>query len=462
MMTQQRPRARFRACFHTIEWSNDGAKAPRRHDFMGCDGRRLSPPRAERGDIVSGDWRHTMYYGKYMPLPFVMIRHRTALPRRGTASAPHLGQYAADWLGSGPVSLPSSTDDRHRPGLRPASRHAAGLRGRPRAVTVPTPSYGPSSSAFSSLRGPRRRSRGNACGPARSDGKRGCRPVLGDPSDRDGGRPSFPFLRPLVAHDIVWYLDVFGDDLPLGEQRDLARRAAALAPDFMGDRTPGSPCRPPSSATARRRPPPRRPPLASAERCNGSPDAPFEAFATQVVVACFDLVPRPGSPGTAPAPPPALGSGPATDRDHLRPALAPWDGASLERMELNELNRDAVVGLLRDLGQHGRMASPRPMTPPSWHSNVAVSPGRALWSRWVAFASPPWARTMATSSSRHWCATSSARWSICPRRSGPPCTPCTWTDRLRCGVAPIARQRVRPVCVGSRAGSSSMPRLRGG
>jgi hypothetical protein len=42
-----------------------------------------------------------------------------------------------------------------------------------------------------------------------------------------------PFLAPFVARDLLWYLDVFGDRLPLKEQLGLARQAVELEPEFV-------------------------------------------------------------------------------------------------------------------------------------------------------------------------------------------------------------------------------------
>ena len=335
---------RFRACFHAMEWSND---ARRLIDVTTAwDATEdISALHVRAGDIVSGDWRHTMYYGKYMPLPFVMnaieqLSHggeqRVLLI---SDNIPLIG-----WLRSRFPAVSTMTDiipDYDR--LPEMLRAFADVLVLSRSESI----YGPSSSAFSSFAA---HIGGHAVTPADRLVPTGSEAdvlyagIRRTETDID----DFPFLRPLVAHDIVWYLDVFGDDLPLGDQRDLARRAVALAPDFIGAQT--------RLALSAALIGDRQEAATAAETAvgigrtvNASPDAPFEAFATKVVVACFDLVLGRGRRG--PLRRLLRRSAAARQRTAIISALPSLRGTvhHLSEMELNELNRDVVVGLLRDL-----------------------------------------------------------------------------------------------------------------
>ena len=339
---------RFRACFRAMEWSDDARRLIDVTSALGMT-EDVCALHIRAGDIVSGDWRHTMYYGKYMPLPFVM--HAIERLSRGGERRVLLisdNDPLLRWLRSRFPTVSTMTDlIPDYGGLPEMLRAFADVLVLSRSGSM----YGPSASAFSSFAA---HIGGHAVTPADRLVPTGREAdVLYEGvrrTETDAG--DLPFLRPLVAHDIVWYLDVFGDDLPIGEQRDLARRAVALAPDFMGAHT--------RLALSAALMGDRRAAAAAAATAvgigrtvKGSPDAPFEAFATQVVVACFELVLGPGRRGPHRRLLRRLlrGSAAARQRTALVSAVdsLPETLRHLSDMELNELNREAIVGLLRDL-----------------------------------------------------------------------------------------------------------------
>ena len=335
---------RFRACFYAMEWSNE---ARRLLDVTtGWDATQdVSALHIRAGDIVFGDWRHTMYYAKYMPLAFV-LNAIEQLSHGGEQRVLLISDNTAliCWLRSRFPAVSTMTDIIPDYGALPEMLRAfADVLVLSRSGSI----YGPSSSAFSSFAA---HIGGHAVAPAdRLVPRGGEAGVLYAGIRRlETEVDDFPFLGPLVAHDIIWYLDVFGDELTLGDQRDLARRAVALAPDFMGGHT--------RLGLATALIGDHREAAAAAETAvgigrtvNGSPDAPFEAFATQVVVACFDLVLGRGHRG--PFRRLFRRSTAARQRTAVIAALPSLRGTvhDLSDMELNELNRDAIVGLLGDL-----------------------------------------------------------------------------------------------------------------
>ncbi len=274
---------RFIDAFHSIEWSDE---ARRLVDLASAWGDEvISALHVRGGDIVSGGWRHSMYYGKYMPLPYVTYAVEEL--SRGASHLLVLSDNAMllAWLRRRFDSIVTAADvvpgyDR----LPVMLRAFADILVMSRCGSL----YGPSDSAFSTLA-----ARVGGCHVMPADRlvpPGGERTVLYSGILRaETDLADSPFLRPFVARDIDWYLDVFGDGVPLGEQLRLARRAAALDPDSMGvtarlahlaalhgDRQ--------EAATA----------AAAAVRMGrvveGNPDVLVESLATQVAVECFELV----------------------------------------------------------------------------------------------------------------------------------------------------------------------------
>ena len=110
-------------------------------------------------------------------------------------------------------------------------------------------------------------------------------------------------FRPLLSRDICWYLDVFGEELPKAERRDLARQAVHLQPDFCGavarlariSALVGS-TRDATRASARA--------LGMAEAAEVHDDPLVEGLATAIMVGCIAL----------------------TDKLQARPAGGGWRG----------------------------------------------------------------------------------------------------------------------------------------
>ena len=275
---------RFIDAFHSIEWSDEARRLVDYASAWNSD-EVISALHVRGGDVVSGGWRHSMYYGKYMPLPYVTYAVEE-LSRR----ADHLlvlsdNAMLLAWLRRRFDSIVTAADI--VPGydeLPVMLRAFTDILVMSRCGSV----YGPSDSAFSTLAahvGGRRVMPADRLVPPGGE-----RTVLYSGIRRtETELAELPFLRPFVARDIDWYLDVFGDGVPLGEQLDLARRAAALDPDSIGitarlahlaalhgDRQ--------EAATA----------AAAVVRMGrvveGNPDALVESLATQVAVECFELV----------------------------------------------------------------------------------------------------------------------------------------------------------------------------
>ncbi len=222
--------ARFRAGIDEIGWS---AKARQLVEFF----RRwngagnLSAVHIRCGDIVTGGWRHFMAYEKYVPIPFVEAAIRTL---SGDGTKPVLvmsdNQSCIEYLRS-----------RHRqvrvprdiyPGydsLSDVQKALADILMLSQCqVTV-----GPKRSAFSHL--------GANLGGAALVGADRFVPE-GDESgalshwieEGHQATPGARWLRPFLARDICWYLDVFGETLPRARRLALACRATELEPDFVG------------------------------------------------------------------------------------------------------------------------------------------------------------------------------------------------------------------------------------
>lgn len=275
---------RFINAFQSIEWSDEARQLVDLASAWNAD-EVISALHVRGGDIVSGRWRHSMYYGKYMPLPYV-----THAAEELTREAGHLlilsdNAMLLAWLRRRFDSIVTAADI--VPGydqLPVMLRAFADILVMSRCGSV----YGPSDSAFSTLAarvGGRRVMPADRLVPPELQ-----RTVLSSGIRRaETDVAELPFLRPFVARDIVWYLDVFGDGVPLGEQLDLARRAAALDPDAMGvtarlahlaalhgDRQEAA-----AAAAAAVR---------LGRGVERNPDVLVESLATQVAVECFELV----------------------------------------------------------------------------------------------------------------------------------------------------------------------------
>jgi len=292
----------FVDAFRSIEWSDE---AQRLVDFVAgwnAD-EAISALHVRGGDIVSGRWRHSMYYGKYMPLPYVAYAAEELSRRAGHLLVLSDNAMLLSWLRRRFDSVVTAAEIVPGYALLPVMLRAfADILVMSRCGAV----YGPSDSAFSSLAahvGGRRVKPADRLVPQGDE--RGV--LLSGIRRTESDLAESPFLRPFVARDIDWYLDVFGDAVPLGEQLELARRAAELDPDSIcvtarvahlaalhGHRQEAA------AAAAS---------LARMSRvAEDNPDALVESLATQVAVACVALAlggtheGGPGAPGRQPEP----------------------------------------------------------------------------------------------------------------------------------------------------------------
>lgn len=275
---------RFVDAFHSIEWSDEARRLVDLASAWNGD-EITSALHVRGGDIISGDWRHSMYYGKYMPLPYVTYAAEEL--SRGERPLLVLSDNAMllAWLRRRFDSIVTAADIVPRYDQLPVMLRAlADILVMSRCDAL----YGPSDSAFSTLAarvGGRRMVPADRLVPPGEERTVLYSGILRTETDL----VELPFLRPFVARDIAWYLDVFGDDAPLGEQLDLARRAAALDPGSMGitarlaqlaalhgDRQQAA-----EAAAAAVR---------MGRDVEGNPDVLVESLATQVAVECFELV----------------------------------------------------------------------------------------------------------------------------------------------------------------------------
>ena len=227
-----RASARFRDCFRTLGWSDEIRKLIEFFDDWHNE-YNYSAIHIRYGDIVFGAWRHVMAHEKYVPTPFVCL----AIEKLSRADHK-------------PVLITSDNDDYlgwlkqryhqvHTPGdffpsymnLSSVQRAFVDLLALSRCDTI----VAPPRSAFSRLA-----ANLGAVPIVRADGMapkqqefdflaRGIQVAMQDMANSKR-------LRSLLARDICWYLDVFGESLAISEQIAWARRAVDLDPDFSGAR----------------------------------------------------------------------------------------------------------------------------------------------------------------------------------------------------------------------------------
>jgi hypothetical protein len=274
----------FMDAFRSIGWSDDAQRLVEFASSWNAD-ELISTLHVRGGDIVSGPWRHNMYYGKYTPLPFVTYAVQELSRRAGQLLVMSDNASLLEWLRRHSDSVLTAADivpgyDR----LPPMLLAFMDILLMSRCAAV----YGPSDSAFSGLAahvGGRRVMPVDRLVPAEEQ-----RSVLYSGIRRnETDLAESPFLRPFVARDIVWYVDVYGDGVPLPEQLQLARRAVELDSDSIcvtarlahaaaltGD---GLEAATAVAALMRMR-----------QVLEGDPDALVESVATELAVESFELV----------------------------------------------------------------------------------------------------------------------------------------------------------------------------
>lgn len=216
---------RFRQSFVAMGWGRNAARILGFFD-AGYAGAGHHAVHIRAGDIVTGGWRTFMAYEKYVPLPFIeraieVVSAPTRTPVLVMSDSPACIAY----LRSRHPQICSQEEI--CPGyasLGELDQAFADIVMMARSRTI----VGPKLSAFSRLGA-------NLGGIDFVEADRfapegGEAQMLADWIE--GHREDPGWLAPFVARDICWYLDVFGIDLKPRRRLRLARRAAALEPDF--------------------------------------------------------------------------------------------------------------------------------------------------------------------------------------------------------------------------------------
>ncbi len=220
--------ARFRAGLGEIGWSTASAALVA---TVAARPAAYSAIHVRAGDIVTGDWRQFVPVDKYLPTAYVEFAIRSLSGDDGTPvvvmsdNAPYV-----DYLRSrfGTIRLPSDVigDYATLTDVQRAFADILVLSGAQRIVAA-------NASAFSQLAA-------HVGGAAihsiddlmREDDAQRClrRHIDGQTiaSEWSG------VLRPLLARDICWYLDVFSETLAVDDYEALAARAIELEPDCCG------------------------------------------------------------------------------------------------------------------------------------------------------------------------------------------------------------------------------------
>jgi hypothetical protein len=221
-------RNRFIRSFESVDWSSEARSLiDLVHGWTGD--RELSAVHVRAGDNVTGRYRQRVVLARYAPTPYVELAIEQL---SGPEAAPVL--VTSDnlpyltWLRQHHRNVLTASDLIPNYGELPEMlRSFADILLLSRCSTI----VGPGGSAFSSLAAILGCGHVTAAYRLSRPGEE--RTVLQDGIRKmEGELVSSPFLAGLVARDIVWYLDVFGDEMPLIEQLDYARRAVQLDSDL--------------------------------------------------------------------------------------------------------------------------------------------------------------------------------------------------------------------------------------
>ncbi len=286
-------RARYRRCFGEMGWS---APARALIDLVAAwpGGEGVAAVHLRAGDVISGGWRHWLHHTKHTPLPYACHAIDQLVGSGNVVLVTSDHPALVDWLRRRSDRVLTAGDVVPGYGDLPEILRAfADILLLSRCQVI----VGPQWSAFSGLAadlGEATLIRADRLVPAGSEEEvlaSGIRSL-----DREAAR--FPFLGPLLARDICWQLDVFGDGMTLEDQHAEAGRAVALDPDFAGAR----------ARLARLSPLGRRSQAptesSQATRLAGTVDRHddplVEALATDLASGCLAAVL--GSPGSRPSP----------------------------------------------------------------------------------------------------------------------------------------------------------------
>lgn len=221
-------RTRFRNGLHEIGWSY-ASQALIESIFDEKSPREYSALHLRAGDIVTGDWRQFLPVEKYMPTAYTKFAIETLSgpDRTPVVVVSDNEQYVRQLRANFDTICTPDDIVAGYAQLTNLQRSFADILLLSRARRI----AGPRGSAFSQLGA---HLGGHAIlGVADMIEESDARRMLRDSIALTGNDIS-DVLRPLLARDICWFLDVFSDDLAVDDQIALAHQATRLEPDFCG------------------------------------------------------------------------------------------------------------------------------------------------------------------------------------------------------------------------------------
>ena len=222
--------ARFRAGLSEIAWSGV-ARALIESVPVANDPRGYSAIHVRAGDIVEGDWRQFVPVEKHIPTAYVEFAIETlAGPDASPVVVVSDNERYVCYLRTrfGFIRSPGDLVGGYA-SLSQAQRALADILVLSRARRV----VGPRTSAFSQFAAHLGGLTILSVGDLMTENV--ARRRLRDGIARAGEEAArWEVLRPLLARDICWFLDVFPDHLAMSEHLELARRAIRCEPDFCG------------------------------------------------------------------------------------------------------------------------------------------------------------------------------------------------------------------------------------
>lgn len=219
--------ARFRNCFGAIGWNCKIREVIAFFSRWRND-KRYSAIHIRHGDIVFGEWRHVMAHEKYIPTPFILsaVETLSGADHRPVLVVSDNDDYV-EWLKQRYAGIHTARDIfPGYMGLTELQRALVDIL----AMSRCEPIVASPRSAFSCLAanvGPAPIIRADRMLPKAQELLRGIEHGMREMARRD-------CLRSLLARDICWYLDIFGESLQLSEQLVLAQRAVELEAKFLG------------------------------------------------------------------------------------------------------------------------------------------------------------------------------------------------------------------------------------
>ena len=222
--------ARFRNCFGAIGWNCKIREVIAFFSRWRND-KGYSAIHIRHGDIVFGEWRHVVAHEKYIPTPFILsaIETLSGVDQRPVLVVSDNDDYV-EWLKQRYAGIHTARDIfPGYMGLTGIQRALVDILAMSRCKAI----VAPPRSAFSCLAanvGPAPIIRADRMSPKAQEPELlllGIEHGMREMARRD-------CLRSLLARDICWYLDIFGESLQLSEQLVLAQRAVELEAKFLG------------------------------------------------------------------------------------------------------------------------------------------------------------------------------------------------------------------------------------